>query len=109
MAILTVGAFLERLRVLTSTADDKVLEDVLIPKLDIRDIEVICAKSSAGATISAEDLAAVEVFVAECVIGALAVLMYLKPSASPTDLARVIDNQLKAKEIRACEATQNKL
>lgn len=109
MAILTVGALMERLRVLTNSTDDMVLEDVLVPKSDIRDIEAICDKGADQIIGSAEDLEVIDKFVAECVIGAVAVLIYLKPNTTPSHLARMIDKQLKAKEIRACETTQNKL
>jgi hypothetical protein len=109
MAILTARALLERLATLTSNASDEVLENVLVPSLSINDVLYISEKLRNKEVVTVEDQALIEQFVAECVIGSVAVLVVISPDTTPNTLADAIDKQLKAKEIRACKATQNKL
>ena len=109
MAILTTRILIERLVNLTSNCNTEVLEQLLIPALNPSNIECIRDKVQNKEAFTAEDHEVIKKFVAECVIGSVAVLVVLSPDTTPNTLADAIDKQLKAKEIRACKATQNKL
>lgn len=109
MAILTAQALMERLAALASNANDEVLENVLVPSLSITDVLHICEKHRNKEVVTVEDRALIEQFAAECVIGSVAVLVVISPDTTPNTLADVIDKRLKAKEIQACQITENKL
>lgn len=98
---------MERPAALTSNTSDEVLENVI--SLSINDVLRICEKPRNKEVVTAEDQVLIEQFVAECVIGSVAVLVMLSPDITPNMLAYAIDKRVKAKEIRACETTQNKL
>lgn len=100
---------MERLVNLTSNCNTEVLEWLLTPALNPDNIECIRDKVQNKEAFTAEDQALIEQFVAECIISSVAVLVMLSPDATPNMLADVIDKQLKAKEILACQTTENKL